>query len=106
MDVSTARPEASRESRRRLRRPSSGLRRPSALADAVLARPDEGSVRKKHDLGVLRMKSLPLLARLYVGGMIALGAALVVVSFPVETLRTPWLFLLLLTLSSITSVFK
>src|SRR5687767_8971901 len=52
------------------------------------------------------MKSLPLLARLYVGGMIALGAALVVVSFPVETLRTPWLFLLLLTLSSITSVFK
>jgi diguanylate cyclase (GGDEF)-like protein/putative nucleotidyltransferase with HDIG domain len=52
------------------------------------------------------MKSLPLPARLYVGGMIALGAALVVVFFPVETLRTPWLFLLLLTLSSITSVFK
>jgi diguanylate cyclase (GGDEF)-like protein/putative nucleotidyltransferase with HDIG domain len=52
------------------------------------------------------MNSLPLAARLYVGGMIALGAALVVVCFPVETLRTPWLFLLLLTLSSITSVFK
>ncbi len=52
------------------------------------------------------MNSLPLAARLFVGGMIALGAALVVVCFPVETLRTPWLFLLLLTLSSITSVFK
>ena len=52
------------------------------------------------------MTSLPLLARLYVGGMIALGAVLVVVCFPVETLKTPWLFLLLLTLSSVTSVFK
>jgi hypothetical protein len=52
------------------------------------------------------MKSLPLLARLYVGGMIALGAVLVVVCFPVETLKTPWLFLLLLALSSVTSVFK
>ena len=52
------------------------------------------------------MNSLPLAARLFVGGMIALGAALLVVCFPVETLRTPWLFLLLLALSSITSVFK
>ena len=34
------------------------------------------------------MNSLPLAARLYVGGMIALGAALLVVCFPVETLRT------------------
>ena len=45
------------------------------------------------------MKTLPPGARLYVGGMIALGAVLLVVCFPVETLRTPWLFLLLLTLS-------
>ena len=52
------------------------------------------------------MKSLPILARLYVGGMIALGAALLVVSLPMTTLRTPWLFLLLLTLSSVTSVLK
>jgi diguanylate cyclase (GGDEF)-like protein/putative nucleotidyltransferase with HDIG domain len=52
------------------------------------------------------MKSLPPGARLYVGGMIAFGAVLLVVCFPVETLRTPWLFLLLLTLSSVTSVFK
>src|SRR5687767_11327026 len=52
------------------------------------------------------MKSLPLPARLYVGTVIALGAVLLVVSFPVKTLGSPWLFLLLLTLSSITSVFK
>jgi diguanylate cyclase (GGDEF)-like protein/putative nucleotidyltransferase with HDIG domain len=58
------------------------------------------------DPGVLHMKSLPAGARLFVGGMIALGAALLVVCFPVETLKTPWLFLFLLTLSSVTSVFK
>src|SRR5918999_1735347 len=52
------------------------------------------------------MNSLPPLARLYVGTAIAVGAALVVVCFPVDTLATPWLFLLLLALSSITSVFK
>jgi diguanylate cyclase (GGDEF)-like protein/putative nucleotidyltransferase with HDIG domain len=52
------------------------------------------------------MKSLLPGAWLFVGGMIALGAALVVVCFPVETLKTPWLFLFLLTLSSVTSVFK
>ena len=52
------------------------------------------------------MKSLPPLARLYVGSVIALGAGLLVVCFPVQTLGNPWLFLLLLALSSITSVFK
>jgi diguanylate cyclase (GGDEF)-like protein/putative nucleotidyltransferase with HDIG domain len=52
------------------------------------------------------MKSLPLFARLYVGAVIALGAALLIRYFPVETLASPWLFLLLLALSSITSVFK
>ncbi|MGH9311254.1 MAG: HD-GYP domain-containing protein, partial [Vicinamibacterales bacterium] len=52
------------------------------------------------------MKTLPLLARLYVGAVIALGAGLLVVFFPVETLSSPWLFLLLLVLSSVTSVFK
>jgi diguanylate cyclase (GGDEF)-like protein/putative nucleotidyltransferase with HDIG domain len=52
------------------------------------------------------MKNLPLLARLYVSAIIALGAGLLVVFFPVQTLGTPWLFLLLLVLSSITSVFK
>ncbi len=52
------------------------------------------------------MRSLPLPARLYVGAVILLGAGLLVVCFPVETLSSPWLFLLLLALSSITSVFK
>src|SRR5918992_288233 len=52
------------------------------------------------------MKSLPLPARLYVGTVITLGAGLLVYFFPVETLASPWLFLLLLALSSITSVFK
>ena len=52
------------------------------------------------------MTPLPFFARLYVGSVIAVGAFLLVAYFPVETLSTPWLFLLLLTLSSITSVFK
>ena len=52
------------------------------------------------------MNSLPPGARLFVGGMIALGATLLVVCFPVETLKTPWLFLFLLAMSSVTSVFK
>src|ERR671915_852299 len=52
------------------------------------------------------MKSLPLPARLYVGTVITLGAGLLVWFFPVESLASPWLFLLLLLLSSITSVFK
>ena len=52
------------------------------------------------------MKSLPFLARLYVGSVSALGGGLLVALFPVETLASPWLFLLLLALSSITSVFK
>jgi len=44
------------------------------------------------------MRSLPLFARLYVGGVIILGLGLLVVCFPVETLSSPWLFLLLLAL--------
>ena len=52
------------------------------------------------------MKSLPLPARLYVCAVIALGAGLVVAFFPVRSFEGPWLFLLLLLLSSITSVFK
>ena len=52
------------------------------------------------------MKSLPLPARLYVGAVIGVGAALLVAFFPVSSLEEPWLFLLLLLLSSITSVFK
>src|SRR5918911_2374795 len=52
------------------------------------------------------MKSLPLPARLYVCAVIGLGAGLLVAFFPLKTFGSPWLFLLLLALSSITSVFK
>ena len=52
------------------------------------------------------MSRLPLFARLYVGSVIALGAILLIANFPVKSLESPWLFLLLLVLSSITSVFK
>ena len=48
------------------------------------------------------MKSLPLPARLSVGAVILLGAGLLVVGIPGETLSSPWLLLLLLALSSIT----
>jgi len=52
------------------------------------------------------MKSLPLPARLFVCAVIAVGAALLVYFFPFRTFQSPTLFLLLLTLSSLTSVFK
>ena len=52
------------------------------------------------------MKSLPLSARLYVCAVIGVGAGLLVAFFPLRSFREPWLFLLLLALSSITSVFK
>ena len=52
------------------------------------------------------MKTLPLPARLFVCAVIAVGAALLVYFFPFRTFQSPTLFLLLLTLSSLTSVFK
>src|SRR5215213_3459486 len=52
------------------------------------------------------MKTLPRPARLFVCAVILVGAGLLVAFFPVKTFASPWLFLLLLTLSSITSVFK
>ena len=52
------------------------------------------------------MKTLPLPARLLVCAVIAVGAVMLVAFFPVRTFGTPWAFLLLLTLSSVTSVFK
>ena len=55
------------------------------------------------------MKTLPKLARLYVGGVIGLGAALLAYYFPVLSFANPgrlWLFGLLLFLSAITSIFK
>ena len=52
------------------------------------------------------MKALPLGARVYVCAVIAAGAGLLVWCFPLNTFEAPGLFLLLLALSSITSVFK
>ena len=52
------------------------------------------------------MKSLPLAARIYVCAIIGAGAGLLVAFFPTHFVRSPWLFLGLLLLSSITSVFK
>ena len=52
------------------------------------------------------MKSLPLAARIYVCAIIALGGVLLAAFFPREFVGSPWLFLGLLLLSSITSVFK
>jgi diguanylate cyclase (GGDEF)-like protein/putative nucleotidyltransferase with HDIG domain len=52
------------------------------------------------------MKGLPLRARVFVGGVIAVGGALLVLNFPLRTFAAPGLFLGLLLLSSITSVFK
>jgi diguanylate cyclase (GGDEF)-like protein/putative nucleotidyltransferase with HDIG domain len=52
------------------------------------------------------MKSLPLAARIYVGSVIAVGGVVLAFSFPRNFAERPGLFLLLLLLSSITSVFK
>ncbi|MDP9322100.1 MAG: diguanylate cyclase [Acidobacteriota bacterium] len=52
------------------------------------------------------MKTLPLPARLFVCAVIVLGAGLLVAFFPLKSFESPGLFLLLMTLSSVTSVFK
>ena len=52
------------------------------------------------------MRALPPAARLYVGSVIAIGAALVVWLGPKATFDDPLLFLALLALSAITSAFK
>src|SRR5918999_4965069 len=52
------------------------------------------------------MKALPLSARLYVGGIIVLGAGLLVWLAPRATFDRPLLFLSLLVLSAITSALK
>jgi len=52
------------------------------------------------------MKTLPLPARLFVCAVIVVGVGLLALYFPVKTFASPGLFLLLLALSSVTSVFK
>src|SRR5215831_944583 len=52
------------------------------------------------------MKALPLPAKVFVSSVVAVGAALLVYFFPWNSFQSPRLFLLLLLLSSITSVFK
>ena len=52
------------------------------------------------------MKTLPLPARIFVCSVIAVGAVLLAYFFPLNSFRSPSVFLLLLMLSSITSVFK
>ena len=52
------------------------------------------------------MRALPLSARLYVSSVIGLGGVLLAVFFPFRTFESPGLFLLLIALSSVTSVFK
>jgi diguanylate cyclase (GGDEF)-like protein/putative nucleotidyltransferase with HDIG domain len=52
------------------------------------------------------MKTLPLPARLFVCAVIVVAAGLLAYAFPVKTFESPWLFLVLLALSSVTSIFK
>jgi diguanylate cyclase (GGDEF)-like protein/putative nucleotidyltransferase with HDIG domain len=52
------------------------------------------------------MRTLPLPARIYICAVIGLGAGMLAWFFPFDTFGSPGLFLLLLALSSITSVFK
>src|SRR6187402_3871395 len=52
------------------------------------------------------MNQLPLAARIYVGSVIAGGAVLLAVLFPVAQFEHPAWFVTLLLLSSITSAFK
>ena len=52
------------------------------------------------------MKTLPLAARIYVSSVIALGVALLAWYLPTHRIAKPSVFLVLLLLSSITSIFK
>jgi diguanylate cyclase (GGDEF)-like protein/putative nucleotidyltransferase with HDIG domain len=52
------------------------------------------------------VKTLPLAARVFVCAVIAVGAVLLAAHFPLRTFEAPGLFLLLLFISSLTSVFK
>src|SRR5918993_4230609 len=52
------------------------------------------------------MKQLPLAARIYVAAVIAAGALLLAVFFPLERFQHPLWFVTLLILSSATSAFK
>src|SRR5215213_3994987 len=52
------------------------------------------------------MKQLPLAARIYVAAVIAAGAVLLAVFFPLERFQHPLWFVTLLLLSSATSAFK
>jgi hypothetical protein len=52
------------------------------------------------------MKALPLPARLFVCAVVGLGAVLLVTFFPLRSFESPSLFLLLVVLSSLASVFK
>jgi diguanylate cyclase (GGDEF)-like protein/putative nucleotidyltransferase with HDIG domain len=54
----------------------------------------------------MNFRDLPVLARLYVIFVVALGLALLVGLFPFQTFHSPALFLMLLVLSSLTSMFK
>ncbi|MGE5815426.1 MAG: diguanylate cyclase [Acidobacteriota bacterium] len=51
-------------------------------------------------------KELPMLARVYVTAVIVLGASLPVLLFPADGFKRPEIFLMLLVLSSLTSMFK
>lgn len=52
------------------------------------------------------MRALPLPARLYIGATIAVGAVLLVSLGPRASFDKPWLFLILLLTSAVTSAFK
>src|SRR6266540_3884666 len=52
------------------------------------------------------MKVLPLRARLFVCAVVGVGGVLLVSFFPIRSFDSPWLFLLLVVLSSLASVFK
>jgi len=52
------------------------------------------------------MKALPPAARAFVCAVVGLGAVLLATFFPLRSFASPWLFLLLVVLSSLASVFK
>lgn len=51
-------------------------------------------------------RDLPILARAYVGAIVAVGAGLLIAFFPSNEFQRPAVFLMLLVLSSLTSMFK
>ena len=77
---------------------------PTTLVVRLFTDSNNGVLERRKELAAMR--ALPLPARLYVGAIIVIGAFLLVSLGPQSTFHNPFLFIVLLLTSAITSAFK